>query len=70
VGDGLVAVRAERAGPDPAAEELAVFAAAHAEVALLASGALIDGVGRSGDRRRGRALVGVAGAPVGLFAGI
>jgi len=70
VGDRLVAVGAETAGPKATAEQSTVVAPADAEVALFAFGALVDhGGGRDGGPgRRGGAAV--TGPPVGLLAGI
>src|SRR5690606_18523567 len=70
VGDGFVAVGAEPAGPDPTAEELALLAAAGAEVALLARWALVDGGIGTGEDGWGDFRVGVAGPPGGLLAGV
>ena len=49
-GDGLVATRAETAGPDPPSPHVAVRAALVAEVSGLALGALEHGVGLGDDR--------------------
>src|SRR6266508_1705885 len=64
-GDGLVAVGAWRAWPEPAAELVALLAALAAEVAGVACGALVD-TGRAG-RRAG--LGGWRGGVVALARG-
>src|SRR6266545_1279344 len=64
-GDGLVAVGAWRAWPEPAAELVALLAALAAEVAGVACGALVD-TGRAG-RRAG--LGGWRGGVVALAPG-
>ena len=70
VGDGFIAVGAEPAGPDPPAELLAVWTAAGAEVALLAGRAFVDGGVGVWHRGVGWCRAGLAGTPVGLFAGV
>jgi hypothetical protein len=72
--DGFVAVWAESAEVDADAGAVAVTAPLLAEVAALACGALVDGIGASGcagwdhDGRLG-GRIGVAGSPGGLAAG-